>query len=78
MMSKGLRKFIENITYYAGLIISIVGLYLTFKARRGLPEGACPVENYSWVLITGIVLFLASMVFSFGNKDDENDDKKIE
>ncbi len=71
-MNKSMRKLIENITYYAGLIVSGIGLYLSFKARQGLPEGACPIENYSWILITGIVLFLISIVFSFGNKEDKN------
>ena len=58
-------KLIEDISYYGGMIISAIGLVLSLNARRGLAEGACPVEHYRNILITGIVLFLISLVVGF-------------
>ncbi len=70
-MNKSLKRKIENITYYTGLLVSFIGIYLSFKSRQGLPEGACPIDNYRWILITGIVLFVISLLFSFGNKEEK-------
>lgn len=58
-------KRIEDISYYLGMIVSLVGIVLVYMSRRNLPEGACPVDDYRYILITGIILFLVSLIMGF-------------
>lgn len=63
-MNDKLRK-LEDITYYLGMIVSLLGIVLVYISRRNLPEGACPVDDYRYILITGIVLFVSSLIVGF-------------
>lgn len=58
-------KVIEDLSYYLGMLVSVIGLGLVYLSRRNLPEGACPVDDYRYILITGIVLFLFSLLVGF-------------
>ncbi len=55
----------EDICYYLGLLVSAFGLYKIYISRKGLPAGACPIDDNRPILILGISLFIISIVLGF-------------
>lgn len=65
-MKKNLEK-ISNYIFYIGLVVAVYGLYKSFISTRGLPPGACPIENNRPKLYLAIILLLLSYIMSYIN-----------
>ena len=65
-MKNKLEK-ISNYIFYAGVIVAVYGLYKSFISTRGLPPGACPIEDNRPKIYLALVLLLASVIISFIN-----------
>ena len=65
-MKNKLEK-ISNYIFYAGVIVAVYGLYKSFISTRGLPLGACPIEDNRPKIYLALVLLLASVIISFIN-----------
>lgn len=63
-----MKKYIEKVskyTFYAGVLTAIYGLFKSFIDRRGLPPGACPIEDNRPIMYIGIALLIISIVLDF-------------
>lgn len=65
-MKKNLEK-ISNYIFYIGVLVAGYGLYKSFISTRGLPPGACPIEDNRPKLYLAIGLLLISYIMSFIN-----------
>lgn len=55
---------ISNYIFYAGILVTAYGLYKTHISGRGLPPGACPIENNRPILYVAIGLLITSFILS--------------
>lgn len=62
-MKKKLEK-ISNFIFYIGVAIAGYGLYKSYIATRGLPPGACPIEDNRPKLYVALVFLLSSYILS--------------
>lgn len=60
-MRKNLGK-ISNYIFYAGVVVAVYGLYKSFISTRGLPPGACPIDDNRPKLYLAIGLLLISYI----------------
>lgn len=75
-MNKNLGK-ISNYIFYLGLLVAAYGLYKSYISTRGLPPGACPIENNRPVLYIAIGLLVISTILSYiQDLQKKNKDKK--
>lgn len=61
-------KKISDYIFYLGVIVAGYGLYKSYIATRGLPAGACPIEDNRPKLYLAIGLLLVSFLMSFINE----------
>ena len=64
-----------NIYFYITGAFTLYTMLRIFMSRRGLPEGACPVENYNLELKIAIGMSIIYFVLSFFIKEDKS--KKV-
>lgn len=74
-MKRNLDK-ISNYIFYSGLVVAIYGLYKSFISTRGLPPGACPIEDNRPRLYLAIGLLLISFILSYLHDMQKKKDKK--
>lgn len=63
-MNKNIYK-ISKYSFYGGILVAAYGLYKIYIDRRGLPLGACPIENNRPIMYIGIALLVISLVLDF-------------
>lgn len=54
--------FISNLLFYSGLLVGAYGLYIIYKVKLSLPEGACLIEDNRRILIVSVLLLVASIL----------------
>lgn len=64
-----------NIYFYITGAFTLYTMLRIYMSRRGLPEGACPVENYNLELKIAIGMSIIYFVLSFFIKEDKS--KKV-
>lgn len=67
-MTEKMFKTINSIIFTGFLILSAYVLIRVYILRSSVPEGMCPVENYSPLFFVAIVLGIVSFIFSFLKK----------
>ena len=74
---KNTGKYVKylNIYFYIVAGFTIYTMARIYLSRRGLPEGACPVESYNTELKLAIGMSIIYFILSFFIKEDKNDDK---
>lgn len=70
---KNTGKYVKylNIYFYIVAIFTVYTMIRIYLSRRGLPEGACPVENYNLELKIAIGLSIIYFILSFFIKEDK-------
>lgn len=63
--------FLENLTYYLGLIVSAFGIYKIYQVRKGLPQAMCPIETNRQYLILGVILLVISIILGLIKQRDK-------
>lgn len=61
-----------NIYFYLTGAFTLYTMLRIYMSRRGLPEGACPVENYNLELKIAIGMSIVYFVLSFFIKEDKS------
>lgn len=56
---------VSDILFYLGLIVGGYGFLQIYISKRGLPEGACPIESNIEFIALAILLFMVSLTLSF-------------
>ncbi|GAB6169871.1 hypothetical protein JCM1393_23310 [Clostridium carnis] len=56
---------ISNITFYIGIVVSVLGYYQIYKVKSMLPHDVCPIDNNRGMLIAGIILMVLSVITSY-------------
>lgn len=65
MKSGKIFKYISNISFGLGVVLSVISLYLVFSARVGAPAGTCPVNSNLPLIIPAIGLLAIAFITSF-------------
>lgn len=67
-MMKKVLQWTEQITFYTGLLLAGYALFRIYLSRKGLPPGACPVDdNRIWINLA-IACLVVSIILSFFQK----------
>lgn len=66
---KKIHPFITNIVFYASMLMGLFTLYSIYMSRKGLPPGACPVDNHQEKIILTIILAVGYFIMTYFTAD---------
>lgn len=76
-MKPRIIKLISEITFWAGIALSVVSVYILVSSGISLPAGACPVNNGRPFMTAAVVFLAISFIASFftrkGKKNEGNE-----
>lgn len=71
-MASRIVKLISEITFWAGLALSAVSVYILVSSSINLPAGVCPVNNGRPFMIAATALLAVSFITSFFTRRNKN------
>jgi divalent metal cation (Fe/Co/Zn/Cd) transporter len=67
-MKNKLILFLSNLTFIAGISISLYAFVSLYFANKKLPSGVCPIDQKRPLLYLAIILIIVSLILSFFEK----------
>jgi hypothetical protein len=68
-MASRIIKLISEITFWAGLALSALSVYILISSRINLPAGACPMNNGRPFMIAAAAVLAVSFISSFFTRE---------
>ncbi|MEG1002356.1 hypothetical protein [Clostridium sp.] len=55
---------ISNYLSNIGIVLAIYSMYKIYITKKSLPPGACPIENYNYLLYLTIAIIILSLIIA--------------